>query len=174
MKPGWTLIPTLIGPVSCVSCVSSWSWVNAVEKHETIHRESGMRYQLAVVRPPPVSRIGPFYGRRGVASECDASHATTSRMTVKWSPDHVSHHAPDSATIEPAIELFYARTLRSGQAVRRLTHWHRFRSPDFDSDRHPQPEGARLSPDASSSNSGPSSTTPALTVAAAGPVGGPF
>jgi len=35
-----------MGPVSCVSCVSSWYWVNAAETHETFHRESGMRYQL--------------------------------------------------------------------------------------------------------------------------------
>jgi hypothetical protein len=53
----WTLIRTLIGPVSCVSCVSSWYWANAAETHETIHRESGMRCQLpatdlAVVHGP--------------------------------------------------------------------------------------------------------------------------
>lgn len=43
---GWTLIWTLIPPVSCVSCVSSWYSVNAAETHETIHWESGMRYQI--------------------------------------------------------------------------------------------------------------------------------
>jgi hypothetical protein len=33
-------------PVSCVSCVSSWYWVNATETHQTFHRASGMRYTL--------------------------------------------------------------------------------------------------------------------------------
>ena len=40
----WTLIWTLMDPVACVSCVSSWYWVNAAETHETFRRESGMRY----------------------------------------------------------------------------------------------------------------------------------
>ena len=40
----WTLIWTLIDPVSCVS---SWYWVNAGETDETVHKESGMRYQLS-------------------------------------------------------------------------------------------------------------------------------
>jgi hypothetical protein len=41
----WTLIRTLIGPVSCVSCVSWGSFLNSAETHETLHSESGMRYQ---------------------------------------------------------------------------------------------------------------------------------
>ena len=28
---------TLIGPVSCISCVSSWHWVNTAETHETVY-----------------------------------------------------------------------------------------------------------------------------------------
>jgi hypothetical protein len=36
---------TLIGPVSCVSCVSWGSFLNSAETHETLHSESGMRYQ---------------------------------------------------------------------------------------------------------------------------------
>jgi hypothetical protein len=34
-------------PVSCVSCVSWMHWVNAAETHETLHQESGMRYQVS-------------------------------------------------------------------------------------------------------------------------------
>jgi hypothetical protein len=34
----------LIPPVSYVSCVSWMHWVNAAETHESVHRESGMRY----------------------------------------------------------------------------------------------------------------------------------
>jgi hypothetical protein len=33
-------------PVPCVSCVSFWHWMNAAENHETVHWESGMRYQV--------------------------------------------------------------------------------------------------------------------------------
>jgi hypothetical protein len=40
----WTLIWTLIGPASCVSCVSWWYWTYAAETHETVHWESGMPY----------------------------------------------------------------------------------------------------------------------------------
>ena len=44
-RPGWTLIWTLIDPVSCVSCFSWWYCVNSAETHETFRWESGMRYQ---------------------------------------------------------------------------------------------------------------------------------
>ena len=37
-------IGALIGPVSCVSCVSWRCWVIATETHETVSLESGMRY----------------------------------------------------------------------------------------------------------------------------------
>ena len=40
----WSLIWTLMNPVSCVSYVSGMYWVNAGETHETLYRESGMRY----------------------------------------------------------------------------------------------------------------------------------
>ena len=46
-RAGWSLIGTLMDPVSCVSCVSWWYWVNAAETHETFHWESGMRYQVS-------------------------------------------------------------------------------------------------------------------------------
>ena len=36
----------LIDPVSCVSYVSWGYWVNVAETHETVHCESGMRYQI--------------------------------------------------------------------------------------------------------------------------------
>jgi hypothetical protein len=41
----------LIRPVSCVSCVSRMYSVNVTETHETIHVESGMRYQSRPHRP---------------------------------------------------------------------------------------------------------------------------
>jgi hypothetical protein len=44
---GWSLVWTLIGRASCVSCVSCSYSVNPVETHETVHLESGMRYQIA-------------------------------------------------------------------------------------------------------------------------------
>jgi hypothetical protein len=47
----WSLSWTLMDPVSCVSCVSSWYCVNAAETHETFRRESGMRYQHSSRRP---------------------------------------------------------------------------------------------------------------------------
>ena len=59
MKPGWTLIWTLIDPVSCVSCVSSWYWVTAAETYETFHWESGMRYQRDA-RPAPRKPWSPL------------------------------------------------------------------------------------------------------------------
>jgi hypothetical protein len=41
---GWSLIWSLMDPVSCVSCVSWMCWLYAAETHETFHWESGMRY----------------------------------------------------------------------------------------------------------------------------------
>jgi hypothetical protein len=41
----WSLIWTLIDPVSYVSCVSWMYPLNAAETHETFHWESGMPYQ---------------------------------------------------------------------------------------------------------------------------------
>ena len=49
----------LIDPVSCVSCVSSWYSLNAVETHETVHWESGMRYQ--VLSTPTLSTNWAFW-----------------------------------------------------------------------------------------------------------------
>ena len=50
--PGlWTLIWTLMDPVSCVSCVSWMYWLIAAETHETFHWDSGMRYQLSSSGP---------------------------------------------------------------------------------------------------------------------------
>src|SRR5918996_3913956 len=46
-----TLIGALMGPVSYVSCVSWMCSVNADETHETFHWESGMRYQIRLIRP---------------------------------------------------------------------------------------------------------------------------
>jgi len=43
-RRAWTLIWTLMDPVSYVSCVSWKYWVNAGETYETFHWESGMRY----------------------------------------------------------------------------------------------------------------------------------
>jgi hypothetical protein len=40
-----------MGAVSYVSCVSCVYWMNAVETHETIHSESGMRYQVSSSGP---------------------------------------------------------------------------------------------------------------------------
>jgi hypothetical protein len=47
----WSLVWTLMDPVSCVSCVSSCYCMNASETHATCHRESGMRYQHSSNRP---------------------------------------------------------------------------------------------------------------------------
>jgi hypothetical protein len=47
----WTLIWTLIDPVSCISCVSWRYSVYEAETHETFHWESGMRYQSRPRRP---------------------------------------------------------------------------------------------------------------------------
>lgn len=50
---GWTHLWTLIGPASCVSC-NSWCYpVNTAETHQTVHADSGMRYQS---RRPTTSR----------------------------------------------------------------------------------------------------------------------
>lgn len=53
----WTPIWTLIPPVSCVSCVSWVYSVNAAETHETIYRESGMRYHHS--SPGPLRGVRP-------------------------------------------------------------------------------------------------------------------
>ncbi len=55
----WSLIWTLIDPVSCVSCVSWMYSVNAAETHETFHQESGMRYQLVILGPIR-TQLGPL------------------------------------------------------------------------------------------------------------------
>ncbi len=47
-RAGWSLIWTLMDPVSCVSCVSGMCWLYAAETHETFPWESGMRYQSAI------------------------------------------------------------------------------------------------------------------------------
>jgi hypothetical protein len=60
----WTLIRTLTDPVSCVSCVS-WRYpVNAAETHETVHPESGMRYQSRDFRARSEFRSGILIDRR--------------------------------------------------------------------------------------------------------------
>jgi hypothetical protein len=46
VAPAGALIGALMDPVSCVSCASWVYSVNAGETHETIHQESGMRYQI--------------------------------------------------------------------------------------------------------------------------------
>jgi len=52
-------------PVSCVSCVSGVYSVNAAEKHETFHWESGMRYQSRHSRSEQLTSDYP--GRCAVA-----------------------------------------------------------------------------------------------------------
>jgi hypothetical protein len=58
----WTLIWSLITPVSCVSCVSWWSFLNAAETHETFHWASGMRYQFRPFEARSELRSGFFVG----------------------------------------------------------------------------------------------------------------
>jgi hypothetical protein len=61
----WTLIWTLMGRVSCVSCVSSWHWVNAAETYETV--SPGVRYAVPISPFAARSEFGSglFVGRRG-------------------------------------------------------------------------------------------------------------
>ena len=47
----WSLVWTLMDPVSCVSCVSWMHWLYAFGTHETLHQESGMRYQVSSPGP---------------------------------------------------------------------------------------------------------------------------
>ena len=101
----WTLIWSLIDPVSCVSCVSWMRWLYAAETHETFHRESGMRYQTRLHRPdprsdrvvslPPDRGLGPYLGPYramarwpGLDQEpghpCSPASAATLRRAGPW------------------------------------------------------------------------------------------
>jgi len=50
------LLGALMDLVSCVACVSSWYSVIVAETHETVHAESGMRYQPALSLDPSSDR----------------------------------------------------------------------------------------------------------------------
>jgi len=71
----WTLIWSLIDPVSCVSCVSWMRWLYAAETHETFHRESGMRYHHSTT-------ISGSAQHRRYPMLC----GSPGRISVEWEP----------------------------------------------------------------------------------------
>ena len=77
---------------SCVSCVSSWYWVNAAETHETFHRESGMRYHL-----PTTSCCGPCEKLDTICCGLCRLHARQRARVRYHSSDTVDFHRAPSA-----------------------------------------------------------------------------
>jgi hypothetical protein len=82
MPDNWTPIWTLIDPVSCVSCVSSWYWVNAAETHETVQWASGMRYHF---------NHSILWGKRGSRTRCCGPHPIAHGREPLWEPLSCAH-----------------------------------------------------------------------------------
>ena len=93
----WSLIWTLMNPVSCVSYVSWMYWVNAADTHETFHWESGMRYQHSSRSPDSCSELGEC--RLGSGLECGTRPALSTISSVSLAGMHtictVSIHERD-------------------------------------------------------------------------------